>query len=248
MNQPVSLNPETFVDVTGLIDDVDVVVESAAFVMFDYGGKAPITPCLKAVLKPEAGDAVDQFWSVGSPTEWQPTPDGKGIIAMGKATGLNRSSNCGLFLTSLINCGFPADKLATDISVLAGLQGHVNRMAVEKKRNVKEGQAKKDDTVLVMTKINKLPWEAAGAPAAAAASPGGAPAATPGNDALKNEVTGFLLAQLGAGPVAKQALPALIFKGFEAHPSRNQIMTMVYDDAFLGAGPWKYENGQLSLG
>jgi hypothetical protein len=226
---------------------VDVNFESIAFVMFDYGGKAPITPCLKAVLRPEGAEPVEQYWSVGSPTDWSPSPDGKQIIAMGKATGLNRSSNCGLFLTSLLNCGFPADKLGTDISVVAGLKAHLNRLAVEKKRNVKEDK-KKDDTVLVVTKINSLPWEAAPAATATGATPGPAAAATPATGGLGDEVTGFLLGHLGAGPVAKQALPALVFKGFEAHPGRNQILQMVYDDAFLGAGPWKYENGTLSLG
>ena len=155
----VSLNPESFVEGGGLLDDVDVTIKEARFIMFDYEGKSPVAvPALKITFDPGDGELVTQCWSMGKATDWQPSKDGKKLIPIGSATAIVKTSNGGIFITSLINASFPSDRLADgDISCIEGLEAHVIRTPAPERTGI-EGQ-KKNATILIIDKIIALPGE-----------------------------------------------------------------------------------------
>lgn len=255
MSEAVSLNPEDFTEGGGLIDDIDVILKENVFDMFDYNGTVqPGVPSLKITMDHE-GDNVIQYYSMGSANDWLPSEDGKQLIAVGKAQNIRLSSNGGIFLKSLIDAGFPADKLSDDISILDGLQAHVIRVPAPKRPGLEKKEKKYEDTILIVSEIKALPWEKKtpkGAPAKAASKAAAgkkAPAkkeeATEGDDA-SDEATNVILAILAdAGSVSKKELPGMIFKTEKDNPNRNDIIKMAFDEEFLNNGPWNYEDGVL---
>ena len=110
------------------------------------------------------------------------------IVPIAGATGLNVNTNAVAFISSIVNAGFPEDKLANDISIFNGMGAHVNQVAQPKRPGLKKPEGQEGKTYLLVTKINRLPWEAApkpvakGAPAAAPRT--AAPVAAPGPRAV----------------------------------------------------------------
>ena len=264
MRTGVSLNPETFTEGTGLIDDRDVIFESNSFVMFDYNGKRPPgVPAVKSVLKID-DEEIEQYWTMGNEKDWKPSEDGKQLLAIGSATGIRASSNGGIFLKSLVEAGFPADRLGEDISILDGLSAHVIRVPAPERGGLKKEKEKKyEDTILVVSEIKALPWEAKkpkGAPAGAGAAvkgKGTVPSKGKGTAAPKSEV-GEELTQKAIdtlmgilaenGSLSKKEIPGKIFQALKADEDKNAILKLAFSDEFLSAGPWNYADGVLTLG
>jgi hypothetical protein len=223
------------------------------------------------------GDGFDgeaaQYYSMGNANDWIPSEDGGSLVAVGKATAIRLSTNGGLFLKALVDAGFPADQLGSDISVLDGLQAHVMQVPapvrkglVQKKRE--DGKDFGPPTILVVSEIIALPGEKkkpAGAPkgkTAAApkkAAPKKAPGkATPGQKAaaedggdVESKATAVILEVLGElGTITKKELPGKIFQMRKDDPDRNALVQKVFDDAFLAGGPWVYDpaDGTLVMG
>ena len=256
-----SLNPETFTEGGGLIDDVDVSFKDCLFEMFDYQGKVAVPiPALKATMVTEDGDEMDQFWSMGSANDWIPSEDGSQIVAVGSATGIRSSSNGGIFLKSLIDAGFPVDKLGDDITVLDGMQAHVIQVPAPKRAGIKKAKRadgkEYEDTILIIGEIKTMPWEKSkpkGAPKGKAAGKGKAkPKAKSAEEAhaqdedLEAKATAAILEILEeAGTVSKKELPGKIFQTMKADPDRNAVVKLVFSDEFLGSGPWDYDDGVL---
>jgi len=266
-----SLNPENFTEGGGLIDDVDVTFKECGFEMFDYQGKsATPAPCLKIVLAVEEGDDAEQYYSMGSTQDWIPSEDGSQLVAVGKATAIRLSSNGGIFLKSLIDAGFPADKLGDDISILTGLQAHMIQVPAPARKGLKKTKEQEEreekfgpKTILVVSEIKGLPWETkapvgkpkakapAGKPAAApakakATTKAAAPAPETSGDDLTGEATTAILSILeAAGTITKKELPAKLFQTLKADPNRNEIIKLVFNDEFLKSGPWEYADGTL---
>ena len=272
----VSLNPENFVEGGGLIDDVDVTFKECSFEMFDYNGTVqPGSPSLKVVMVDDDGNDMEQYYSMGSANDWIPSEDGSQLVAVGKATSIKVNTNGGILLKSLVDAGFPADKLGDDITILNGLVAHVIRVPAPKRAGVKltDKQKEKEEkygppTLLIVGEIKTLPWEKKtpkGAPATKGKPPAGKPAggkaapapakAAPktavkeeeaGDDDLNTKAITVVLEILeAAGTITKKELPAKIFQQMKTDPDRNAIVKLVFDDEFLGGGPWTYEDGTL---
>lgn len=254
------LNPKNFSEGGGLLDDVNATVREARFELFDYQGKAAASPSLRMTLTLEDGSEASQNWSVGKVTDWQPSDDGKTLVAIGRATNLNRQSNGALLLESIVNSGFPEDKIGDDITVFDGMEAHFVRVPAPERKGIAprtdaQGNVR-ENTVLTIDKIIRLPWDKAaakGAPKAAAkagpkGAPAKAPAAAPAGD-LAEVTTAMLMEILAENPegVAKAQLPALIFKKAASHPQKAQIVQAAFKDEFLSAGPWTYAEGKISL-
>lgn len=273
MSNAAMLNPETFVEGGGLIDDVDVTLTGCSFEQFDYNGKASPVPALK--LEIEAADiSVTQYYSMGALKDWMPSEDGNQLLSVGSATSIRMSSNGGILLKSLVDAGFPADKLGDDISVLVGLQAHMIQVpepgrSMKKTKEQEEKEAKYGPkTILVVSAVNKLPWEkatpAGGKKTATKAKPKpkkAAPKKTapkkeePADDgvaeasdveAKATEVIMEILAE--SGTVTKKELPAKIFKMRADDPDKNEMIKTVFNDDFLAAGPWTFDDGTLIAG
>ncbi|OPX33364.1 MAG: hypothetical protein B1H40_00110 [Candidatus Latescibacteria bacterium 4484_181] len=249
----ISLNPETFVEGGGLIDDAKVTFDECSFEMFDYGGKiVPGVPTLKVSMTTEDGDEVTQNYSVGSPKDWAPSEDGKGLVAVGKATALRLSSNCGIFLQNLVDVGFPADKLGEDISILKGLVAHVIQIPAPKRAGLKKKEGDFEKTILVVDEIIKLPWEKKSkktTKAKAKAKTSTKTEEAEGDSDLNAKAIEHITKLLaeGDGTLAKKDLPAKLFTTLKTDPDRNAIIKIAFDDEFLEAGPWTYNSGEGTL-
>ena len=263
----VSLKPSKAITVTGLLDDVDVKIAEAKFAMFDYGGSTQPVPALKLALDPMDGSTpLEQYWSMGKATDWMPSDDGKELVPIGRATELTDSTNGMILLTSIVNAGFPESKLEDDISVLEGMECHVNRVAAPTRKGLQNDKGK-DKTILTITKIHKYPWDADAKPktkskpktSTTTSSKSKSKPATKANDSVDIDAltTEFILSVVSDEdfmrdypdglPKAKLA-PEAFSRLASDDPNRAKILQKSFDDTFLGSGPWSYEGGKISLG
>jgi len=264
----ISLNPETFVEGGGLIDDVDVTIDKARFELFDYNGTViPGVPALALHMTDPEGEEVVQYYSMGKPEDWEPSEDGTTLEAIGSATAIRMTSNGGILLKSLIDAGFPVDKLGDDISSLDGMKAHVIQIPAPKRTGIKEKPRADgkvyEKTILVIGEILTLPWEEdeekpkskakakakpkAKAKAKAKAKPEAEEVEEEaGDDDVGAKAVAAILEILeDAGTVTKKELPAKIFQVMKTDPDRNAVVKLVFDDEFLAEGPWEYDDGTL---
>ena len=240
------LKPSEMVEGGGLISDVDVTFAEVRFEMWDYNGTVPVAnPAIKAKLvEVEGGAEFIQYWSAGQSKDWMASEDGKRLVSVGSGAGLNSGSNAGILITSIVNAGFPEDKIGDDISVFDGMKAHVIRQAAPKRNIQKAPRADGrvyEDTVLVVSKVLQLPWEKKG---------GAASGTTTTSGDISEKVTGIVLEVLGAnnGTLPKQQLVTKVFQHAKSDSDRNKIVQMVHKDEFLKAGPWSYEGGVVTAG
>ncbi len=250
--QTAGLKPSEFVEGGGLVSDVDVVLADVKFVLWDYNGRVPVpNPAIMAKMVEDEGTEHVQYWSAGQSKDWMPSEDGRRLVAVGSGSGLNSGSNAGILLTSIVNAGFPEDKIGDDITVFQGTKCHVVRTAAPKRNIVKEPRADGrvyEDTVLTVSKIISLPWEKKGVVAKGVGKP---QAASGGDgDELNTKAVGLVMEILaGEGkPVPKQQLVTRVFQAAKSDPDRNKLVQLVHSDQFLGSGPWGYEGGVVSAG
>jgi hypothetical protein len=254
------------------LDDVDVTLKECRFVLWDYMGKAKTSVALKVTMEEPDGITHEQYYSAGDPEKVTPSPDGKTLVPQAGATGLNANTNALAFIASIINAGFPEDRLSTDVSVFDGLGAHVNQVAQPKRQGLKD--QKEGKTYLLVTKIARLPWDAPaakpakGAPAAARtaapkATPAPAPTATMsqaggnGNgvaDELteKARVTVIAILTEKGGTIPRSKLSQEAFRLLASDPDRNAIVKLVYDDVFLqqsvAEGVFGFDGATVTLG
>lgn len=255
MGEAANLNPDGFVEGGGLIDDIDITVAEARFDLFDYNGKVvPGVPSLRVEMESEDDEKATQYYSMGKSDDWIPSDDGTQILATGSATSIRMTSNGGIFLKSLVDAGFPADKLGDDISILDGLKCHVIRVPAPKRAGLKR-ETKKDfeDTILIVSEIRTLPWEkskpkgAAKGKAAAKKGKASSKAVSKKDEGDASEKAAEVIMGILAedGTVTKKELPGKLFKALKDDPDRNAIVKIAFDDDFLADGPWTYEDGTL---
>lgn len=175
----------------GLLQDVDVRINKARYTVFDYNGKAekPALTVAIAMEPVDGGEEFVQYYSAGSLERFAPseTSDGSPLSSVGDegcfvvpsegstATQLSRSSNFIFFIQELVNASFPEDRIGDDISVLEGTVMHVIRKAAPKREGGPAPvEGAREKTILVPSKVLKLPWEkgAKGAAKAATAAAG----------------------------------------------------------------------------
>jgi len=254
----VSLNPKDFVT-GGLLDDVTVTWTTCKFSMYDYGGKGTPAPGLIINMSPEGDDAVEQFWSAGKADDWAPSEDGNSLTPVGSATGIRTSTNLYLLIKSLMEAGFPVERLNEGLaSTFNGMVAHMVRVPAPKREGLKkEPKRGKDGSeyenkILVVEKIVKLPWEAdaAGTGASAESSVTAAPAEDIADKA--REILLAVLTKAKDGKVAKKDIPGLIFK--EAGTTiplttKNQVCALFFKEDFMKESGFTISaDGMVSLG
>lgn len=122
--QGVSLNPDTFSEGGGAPVQKNLRIQEARYEYFDYEGKANRTFAARLNLVDDAGQTYVQRYSVGDPTRWTHSPDGKQAIPMVQGAAITKTSNFGILLAALVNAGFPKEQLGADISVLDNLYAY----------------------------------------------------------------------------------------------------------------------------
>lgn len=271
-----SLKPSDFVSGGGLLDEATVTIESCRAALWDYAGTLPTPIVAMAVTMQPLADAegnlppkVIQYYSAGDPKHFVPSSDGRMFVPVGNATGLNENTNASAFILSLLNAvnGFPEDKVDRTLDVFDGVVAFVKRMPQPKRPGLTQTAGKGDGKILLVQKIISFPWETpattAKAPAKKAASPklaGGtvqAPASpqaqqaqpAPANGDLNDEGVSTMLALLAAkgGTINKAQIAQEAFKVLQKHPMRNDLMKLLYSDAFLASGPWQFDGTTVTM-
>ena len=249
----VSLKPSDAIAGGGLLDNEDVRVIKSRIGMLDYQGKQQPVPAIEWTLERMNGEGnTVEFWKIANPDHWAPSDDGKGLVAIGRETELKDSTNAMKLIVSLINAGYPEDRITEDVSLFEGLECHLTRVAAERAGL----ENTKGKTTLTVAKINKYPWEA-DTPKSKGKSKGKSKAkTTPAPEANKEDTeskaTTFILELLAENPdgIEKAKIAPAVFKKFQKDdPARADIVQLIYHgDEFLNSGPWKYEGGVLSMG
>lgn len=258
MTETAKFAPSSMGEGGGLLDDVDVTFKGCRVCSWDYNGTVPTAvPAIKVEMQlADGGEAAEQYWSAGSSKDWMPSEDGKKLVAIGKATALVRSSNAGILMESIINSGFPEDKISDDISALEGMEVHLMRVPAPKRGGLAPKAARADgreyeNTVLTVSKIHKLPWEKKTAKGGAKGTGKAAAAAPEASGDVQVTAEAALMSVLAQNPdgVTKQQIPGLVFKEVDAKDSnRNEVVKLVFTDDFLKAGPWEFADGTVKLG
>ena len=254
--------------VGGFLDDVDVTIAEARFTVWDYQGKAAPTIALRVSFEDQEGGTHQQYYSCGDPTKLHPSTDGRAIVALVPGVGINQGTNAIAFISSLVNAGFPEDRLTNDVQIFDGLQCHVNQVAQPKRPGLKD---QKDKTYLLVTKILRLPWEAAppkasrGAPktnarptpvpapvATTAPTPSPAPVGEASGERVE-KARGVVLQVLmeKGGTLAKTKLPTECFRAMANDADRNAVVQLVFQEGFLSQsvhdGAFNYDGQNVSL-
>ena len=248
----VSLRPDKFSEGGGLIDDFDGTITDIRFVLTDYQGQMSEAVPVAQVKFDVDGEESTQLFSVGGSGDFAPDETGLGLIKLRSKDSLTKTSKFAMLMESLVEAGFPINRMEDDISYLNGFSGHFLRKAVEYK-GLKHDKKERDSTVLLCTKIIKLPWD--NAPAAkgkAAAAKGKAKAEVDNGlaDSLASIIQVVLLE--AGGSIAKKNLMTKLFsndaiKGMD-QKSKQAALKMAVDDAYVsGREEWTVADGVLTI-
>lgn len=240
----VSLLPSEMVQ-GGLIDDLDVVFESAGFVLYDYNGKADQRVCLRIEMKDDEGNTHEQFFSAADPKHFAPSSDGSHIVAVSDKGSLVRGSNYDGFMSSLINAGFPEANLRQGIAAIVGTKVHVVRKPAPQRSGLLQQEGGREKTVLIVEKLISLPGKggkaaAAGkAPAAAKTTPKAAAAEAESEvSELDSELRDFVLAEAkeaGDEGITRKKLIAAAMKKLTGATKKPSIQRLGQDEFFDAA-------------
>lgn len=247
MTKKASLRPDDYAEGGGLLDNEDVVWEEVRFTMWDYGGRGPTTPalCVKMTVV-DSGDEVEQYYSAGKAQDWEPSDDGTELVSVGKASGINRNSNVAILINSMIEAGFPADKIGDDCSVMDGLECHMVRQDAPERKGLvntpREDGRDYKPTILVVDEISKLPWDKKGKKAGGKKKEAEKEEESGGEDLDEklNDVVIEILEDEGK-PIAVKQLAAKVHKALKGDDDRADAMKRVMDEEFLEEGPWEYD-------
>jgi len=242
---PISMKPSD-AEAGGLLDDVNATITEAEATTWDYNGQADPGPALKVILKSDDGTETEQYYSAGKMERIVPSEDGTCFYpAEGSSSkGMNNSTNCMAFLLSLVDHGFPEEKLE-NVTSLVGLYAHFNRVPQKQRAGLEENPDKKR-TILVATKIITLPWETKGKGKAGSAKPtsGSTQAqtkgSTNGDGDLNAEAIDAVIAALAKadGPIEYKKLGMAAFQaGNPKSPNRKHLIKYVMEDSF-----WEQED------
>ena len=249
MTDKVNLRPDSFSEGGGLIDDFDGTINDIRFIMTTYDGAISESVCVACVAYLVDGeDAGTDLLSVGGKNDFAPDETGMGLIKLKGRDMLTKRSKFGMFLNALVEVGFPIPKMDPEnISYLNGFEGHFLRKPVEFKGIAKKGD--REDTVLLCTKIIKLPWEATKGKGKGKGK--GKP--TEGDATLATSLTGIIQKVLidADGSISKKDLLSGLFKNDDIAelPGRKAALKLATDDTYLNSrDEWEYADGVLKMG
>jgi len=248
MAEYVNIRPDSFAEGGGLVDDFDGTISDARFVMTDYNGQsADMVPVARVVFDIDGEEVDPILYSVGGTGDFTPDETGMRLVKLKTKSTLTKSSKFGMFMASLIEVGFPLNRMDSEnVSYLVGLRGHFLRKAVEYKGLKKKNE--RDSTVLLCSKIITLPGE--GAAKGAAKSGKAKASADPELATAVTEIVQGIILEAG-GEIAKKNLISALFKDddLNALSDKKAALKLASDDGFLkGCKEWTYEDGILRIG
>lgn len=268
--QSLSIAPTAFAHGTGLIDDVDCLIESARWVIWDYQGKsAQVTAACVNYLVDVEGEMQENpaYYSIGKEgsASFIPSKDGKTLMKIGQREALSDGCNFFQFISSVVNAGYDEAQIeGTDISFMDNWFVHVKREAQPERQGLKKEEGARDKTVLCISKIisqDGKPGKGSKAAAGKAASAGGNTKAAGGkangaaavvDDDLETAAVDAILQALGEndGTLVKAKLSQALFQQLKGNPLQTKVVKLAFDDGFLGAEgrPWTLNGAEVSMG
>ena len=141
-----SLNPANMTG-GGAVADGEYTLAKLVVASFNYGGQAAATPACLITYKDAAGQEQEQAYTAGAGAEMG--QDGKSFVSMAK------SSNFAMWVASIVEAGFPVDKLGDDVTVFQGYRVKVAAKAQPKRAGLKDQQEGK--TIVLVTEIVSAP-------------------------------------------------------------------------------------------
>lgn len=135
----------------GAVPDGDYIIKSAVAQMFNYGGKGPDVPAITFLFVSKADPAIqyEQSYAAGKNSELHESADGK------RFKTISKNSNAFQILASLVNSGFPKDRVDDDVTVFVGTTVTVVNTAQPKRPGMADQVEGK--TIPLVTKILALP-------------------------------------------------------------------------------------------
>lgn len=247
----------------GAVMDGDYVIKCRTG-MFDYGGTIEAVPALFVTY----GD-TEQAYSAGKGSALSKDhPDYE-------FDSISKNSNALQWISSILDAGFPKDKLDADVRVFDGTNVHVEAKAQPKRAGIKD--SKEGAVISLITKINSLPGAKAAAgkpvavpkapapkpaasgattPAPTSAAPAAVEATTTSNGELDMETT-LLVQEALAGAtdnkLGRMKLGTVLLTTLvrAKNPNQAAIRKMATDAAWLAAnaevGGWTFDNDTVSL-
>lgn len=212
----------------GIMPSGDYVLKNHEIVLWDYDGKLPVKTlamrCTASLVGSE--DETVQHYSIGDPSAFGPSADGKGVVALGGRSQLSNSSNFFIWLENFINAGFPEGKYDNDISVFNGSVVHIDHIPAPNRGAMKsnlvaatEGQ-QRERTIPVVTAVLSLPGESKkpAAKTAAKAAPAKAAASVAAEPASDDSILVTHLGQVlnGEASMSRTQVRVAVFKSMTA--------------------------------
>jgi hypothetical protein len=271
--EAVSWAPEDQEAGGGLITDVDVDFKSVDCEEWDYNGKVETpVPALHILMVDAEGEEHHQYLSCGSLEKIVPSEDGSTFVpAEGSSTkGIPASSNGGIFMRSLGDCGYPftSDQGLPDDydprnirQLLQGMNAHILRVPQPKRPGIAEPEAKPGKRAfpkesLTVTKINRYPWDKQTKGKATTSKgkvgPKGKAAVEEDDDATTAavEVVTELLSSkkyAKSGINVEDDLFNVVFAAVKQRPDRKAICAAIQEESFLEREEFTVEDGVLTL-
>ena len=255
--QAASFNPD---EASGLLDNARVKISAVVVDVFaaDSGVKF-----VNVNVTYKGDNEVTERYLLGGADQWAPNATKTGAIAIKEGGRIWNKSDVFKLMKSIIDAGFPKNRLAGDLSVLVRLDVHVSRVTQEGATytDKKTGKERTRTTLLVSKIYTDAAQLASGAYAKGATKAtkattkaGPAPAASGDDTANDDFATEVLVEVLGKGPLAKESVksPAfLIITKAKKSAIREAVQARLVNDAFLGslvdAGIIAYDGTTISL-
>ncbi len=231
----VSIRPSEFVEGGAVPVDRNLTWKENRFALFDYtkkdGTVVATTTALRVTYVDDDGAEFVQHYSAADPDRFQPSADGKTLVAVGAAQALSKSSNCYLLLSELVNAGFPENKLGEDVSILDGLYTYNRAIPEPTRSGLKSSEpveGARPRTLSVPSQILRLPWEKGNGKGKAAAKK-----ADDGGDSgdVTDKALAFVGKVVGDG-ITRQALAVKLFKDMGRDPDKDAIASLIFKPEF----------------
>lgn len=252
--QAASFNPA---DASGLFDGGRALIKTVEVNTFK-SGKGDSFVNVDVTYLTEGRDMTEHLM-LGGVDKWAPLPDKSGAISLDNKKVWNKSDPY-RWVTSLVNAGFPSNKVGQNLKVFEGLDVTLQRVTTEGKYTDKNGKERENSVVLVTAIHTSKEDIASGAyakNAGAAAGKAAAPAATkkataaaapaaptPAVEVSDEYVQNLLVEILSGGAVETKALGQKAFvlitkdksvKAEHKADTRKAVTARLADDAFIAS-------------
>ena len=251
----VSIRPSSFVEGGAVPVDRNLLWKECRFANFDYTKKSgevvASTISAKIIFIDDDGTEYTQHYSAGDPARFQPSKDGKTLEALTESANLIKSSNYYILMNSLINAGFPENRLGEDISALDGLYAHHIGLPEPKRSGLvrEAAEGARERVISVPDSIIKLPWENKGGKAAAKSAPAKKAEAAPAEDAGDAEADALAMVTemlADADKVTRQQLATKAIKT-KNQPVAKLVFSAKFAEVLTGAG-FALEGEEITAG